>query len=136
MQFSSLLQYSAVKGRAVQCIAVRFGLVQSNEIRLDQPFLFIFSHLLSYVECVGLPKGQTKPPKPDICSEYNFDAVMYYPRTRNTYFFKENKVWVMNARKHVGNHEIISDKWPGLEGYLDAAYTRKDGDIIFFKGNR
>ena len=61
---------------------------------------------------------------------------MYHPATRTTYFFKAYYVWTMDENKIAGNHQLISSKWPDFEGYLDAAYTRRDGYTIFFKGNR
>ena len=80
--------------------------------------------------------GDPKLTKTSICNTQSFDAVTYHKETQMTYFFKEKYVWEMNATKYIINQDLISKKWKGLEDGLDAAYTRNDGETIFFKGDR
>ena len=80
--------------------------------------------------------NEKKPKVSSVCSYGNFDDVIYHKATCTTYIFRGYYMWRMNNEKQASNHERISSKFPGLPGYIDAAYTRSDGSIVFFKYNR
>lgn len=87
-----------------------------------------------YIKCPT--SNEVMPRVSSICNYGKFDDVVYQKETCTTFIFREGYVWRMNHAKRASNHERISSKWSGLSGNIDAAYTRNDGSIVFFKNNR
>ena len=69
------------------------------------------------------------------CRQTSFGAVVYEPGTRIiiTYFFKDNYFWERDDGGKVSYTKSISYECKTLESNVDAAYTRLDGRIVFFK---
>ncbi|XP_038059752.1 72 kDa type IV collagenase-like [Patiria miniata] len=85
--------------------------------------------------------GPTVQDTPDLC-QVVIDAVMV---DGFTYFFKGEYYWkVLNGQPEPGYPRRISERWPGLEGGIDAAITVKNdfvwtphtGKTYFFKARR
>ena len=80
--------------------------------------------------------NEQKPKVSSICNYGNFNDVIYHKASCTTYIFSGYYMWRMNNEKQASNHERISTKFHGLPGYIDAAYSRSDGSIVFFKNDR
>jgi hypothetical protein len=92
---------------------------------------------------LGKKQDPTIPPKIDRslkCSDpspckTSFDAVVH-SSDGNTYFFKEPYFWTLDKyNRSLGGGKIV-DHWPGLHPRVQAAYTRRDGKTVFFKGRK
>ncbi|XP_028398599.1 matrix metalloproteinase-14-like isoform X2 [Dendronephthya gigantea] len=94
----------------------------------------IYGARSGYITCPAT--NEVMPRVSSICNYGNFDDVVYQKETCTTYIFRGRYVWRMNHAKKASNHERISSKWRGLFDNIDAAYTRNDGSIVFFKNNR
>jgi hypothetical protein len=65
----------------------------------------------------------------------SFDAVVH-SSDGNTYFFKKPYFWTLDKyNRSLGGKRIV-DHWPGLHPRVQAAYTRRDGKTVFFKGRK
>ena len=53
-----------------------------------------------------------------------------------TYVFSGDYFWVLSVSLIVESGPIkIISKWKELQTPIDSAYTKRDGRIVFFKGN-
>ena len=78
------------------------------------------------------PDSKFKGPSP--CQE-SFEAVVH-SNDGNTYFFKQPNFWTLDKYKRPLGARKIVDHWPGLRSKVNAAYTRRDGLTVFFKGRK
>ena len=78
------------------------------------------------------PEIQFSGPSP---CDTSFDAVVR-SGDGNTYFFKESHFWTLDKYDRPMGGRPIVDHWPGLRSKIQAAYTRRDGLTVFFKGKR
>ena len=99
--------------------------------------MFIISRLGARPGSTSCPATNEKKPKVStICNLGNFNDVLYHKASCTTYFFRGHSMWRMDNGKKASNRERISSKFPGLPGYIDAAYSRSDGSMVFFKSDR
>jgi hypothetical protein len=92
----------------------------------------------------GSQEVPTKPPTLHPSSKFNgpspcgikFDAVVQ-SSDGNTYFFKDPYFWTLDKyNRPLGGGRKIRDHWKGLHPRVQAAYTRRDGKTVFFKGRK
>ena len=72
---------------------------------------------------------------PSPCNVDSFDAV-FHSKDGNTYFFKEEYFWTLDKYDRMLGGRKIAEVWPKLRARVQAAYTRRDGKTVFFKGRR
>ena len=110
---------------------------ESLAITCDLHLMFIISRLGARPGTTSCPATKEKKPKVStICNLGNFNDVLYHKASCTTYFFRGHSMWRMDNGKKASNRERISSKFPGLPGYVDAAYSRNDGSMVFFKSDR
>ncbi|XP_058447038.1 matrix metalloproteinase-18-like [Malaya genurostris] len=83
----------------------------------------------------GVRRGgrATETSGPKLCTLSKIDAAID-DDNGNVYFLAGN--YFYNANKTRSKGELISSKWPGLPGNIDAAFRYLDGRSYFFKGDK
>ncbi|XP_069689650.1 uncharacterized protein [Periplaneta americana] len=80
----------------------------------------------------GVKRNQT----PDLCSNSSFDAIFEYP-PGIIYVLKDDYYWKLYPDGLASGYpKLISHRWPGLPGSVDAATATSAGLIYFFKKNK
>ena len=68
-----------------------------------------------------------------------YDAVVMERDRRgkfHTHFFHREMFWTLNERLQRGRPRRVSDYWPDVRTPIDAAYRNRNGNIVFFTGNK
>ncbi|XP_022903605.2 matrix metalloproteinase-14-like isoform X1 [Onthophagus taurus] len=72
-----------------------------------------------------------------LCKSSKIDAIFLSTTKGKIYVFKGDQYWSLTDHKiDRGYPKLIANRWPGLPGNIDSAFTHKNGKTYFFKGKK